>query len=177
MKKKTIIISIIIISILSIIGIFIYNKWRIANAKIIVEVQDNLEIDVYSEVRLSDLIKSINGKLIDDYEINTKTIGTKPIDFNYINEDNIKVSYSFNIKIVDKVPPLIFSSNSLNVTRGYKGDLEEADSIITDLINKKPNHSKALYLKAIIEKEKGNYEEAIKYAKKTNEFKISSVSV
>lgn len=48
------------------------------------------------------------------------------------------------------------------------GNLEEADNIITDFINKNPNHSKALYIKAVVEKEKGNYEEAIEYIRRTN---------
>lgn len=48
------------------------------------------------------------------------------------------------------------------------GNIDESDKIITDFINKNPNHAKALYIKAVIEKEKKNYEEAIKYVKKTN---------
>ena len=123
MKKKIVIILAIILVV--ILSAFIYNKWKIANAKVIVKLQDNLEIEVFSKVNLSDLIKSINGKLIDDYEIDTKTIGKKPIEFNYINNENIKVSYSFEIEVVDKIPPLIFSSNSLNITKGYEGDLEK----------------------------------------------------
>ena len=124
MKKKIIITTIILI-ILSTLSIIIYNKWRIANAKIIVELVDNLEIEVYSDTKLSDLIKSINGKLIDDYEINTNTLGVKPIDFNYINDDDIKVSYSFNVKVVDKTPPVIFSSNTLTITQGSESNLEK----------------------------------------------------
>ena len=125
MKKKIIIIITIILSIilLTIGGIFIYNKWRIANAKIIVELQDNLKIDVFSEIKLSDLIKSINGKLKDDYKINTTKVGVKPIKFNYTNDDNIDVSYSFEIEIVDQVPPVIFSLKSLSVQKGYNGNL------------------------------------------------------
>ena len=125
MKKKIIIIITIIITVilLTIGGIFIYNKWRIANAKIIVELQDNLKIDVFSEIKLSDLIKSINGKLEDDFKINTTKVGVKPIKFNYTNDDNIDVSYSFEIEIVDQVPPVIFSSKSLSVQKGYNGNL------------------------------------------------------
>ena len=125
MKKKIIIIITIIITVilLTIGGIFIYNKWRIANAKIIVELQDNLKIDVFSEIKLSDLIKSINGKLKDDYKINTTKVGVKPIKFNYTNDDNIDVSYSFEIEIVDQVPPVIFSLKSLSVQKGYNGNL------------------------------------------------------
>ena len=125
MKKKIIIIITIIITVifLTIGGIFIYNKWRIANAKIIVELNDNLKIDVFQDIKLSDLIKSINGKLEDDYRINTTKVGVKPITFNYINDDNIDVSYSFEIEIVDQVPPVIFSSKSLSVQKGYNGNL------------------------------------------------------
>ena len=47
----------------------------------------------------------------------------KTIDFKYINDDNIKVSFSFDIDIVDKTSPLIFSSKSLTVTKGYNGDI------------------------------------------------------
>ena len=125
MKKKIIIIITIIITVilLTIGGIFIYNKWRIANAKIIVELQDNLKIDVFSEIKISDLIKSINGKLKEDYKINTTKVGKKSITFDYTNDDNIDVSYSFEIEIVDQVPPVIFSSKSLSVQKGYNGNL------------------------------------------------------
>lgn len=127
MKKKIIIIIIILFSIilLTVGGIFFYNKWRIANAKILVELQDNLKVEVYSEAKLSDFIKSINGKLNDDFEINTKTIGKKPIDFTYVNDDKIEVSYSFEIEVVDTKSPYIFSSSSLSVTKGYSGNLAE----------------------------------------------------
>lgn len=125
MKKKIIIIiSItILIFLLILVGIYSYNKWRIANAEIIVELQDNLNIEVFTEVKLSDLIKSINGKLTDDFTIKTDKIGKKNIDFKYINDENIEVSYSFKVTIVDTKSPLIFTSNSLTVTKGYDGNL------------------------------------------------------
>ena len=125
MKKKITIIITVILSILliTIIGLFLYQKWRVANAEIIAELQDNLNIEVFSKVKLSDLIKSINGEFIDDFEITTTKTGKKTIDFKYINDDNIKVSFSFDIDIVDKTSPLIFSSKSLTVTKGYNGDI------------------------------------------------------
>lgn len=127
--KRKIIIILIIVLVLFIIPISIffgikeYNNWLIKNAEIIVELNDNLEVEVFSEVKLSDFIKSINGTLIDDFEINTTEVGTKPINFEYINDDDIKVSYKFNIDVVDKVPPLIYSYSSLSVTKGYTGNL------------------------------------------------------
>ena len=127
MKKKIIIIILVIlgITLLTIGGIIFYNKWRIANAKIIVELQENLQIEVFSKAKLSDFIKSINGQLEDDFEINTTVVGKKPITFNYTNDDNIKVSYSFDVEVIDIIPPLIFSSSSLTVTKGYNGNLAE----------------------------------------------------
>lgn len=124
--KKKIIISISIIAtiiILIITALHLYNKWRIANAEIIVELQENLNIEVFSEVKLSDLIKSINGKLNKDSTIKTTKIGEKEISFKYVNDDNIEVSYTFKINIVDTQAPLIFSSKTKTITTNYTGDL------------------------------------------------------
>ena len=125
MKKKIIILILItiFITILTITGLHIYNKWRIANAEIIVELHENLNIEVFSEIKLSNLIKSINGKLDKDFSIKTNKIGERDITFKYVNDDNIEVSYSFKINIVDTTPPLIFSSKSKTITKGYQKDL------------------------------------------------------
>ena len=127
MKKKIIIIISIIIGIilLTVLGINIYNKWRIANAKILVELVDTLEVEVFQETKLSDFIKSINGKIEDDFIINTTKTGKKAINFKYINDDKIEVSYSFEVEVVDITPPVIFSSNQLTVNKGYNGNLEK----------------------------------------------------
>ena len=130
MKNKIIIIGIVLVLIIlfvvgSILGYKMYQQWRIANATVIVELNDNLEVDVFSEVKLSSFIKSINGKLVDDFTINTKKVGKKAVNFKYINDDDINVSYTFEIDVVDKISPLIFSSNSFSVTKGYDGNLAE----------------------------------------------------
>ena len=104
LKRKFIIILVIILSIICISKLI--HIYRVKHAKIIVELK-NTEVDVFDKVKLSHFIKSINGKLIDNPKIDTTTIGTKEISFNYINDDNIEVSYTFNIKVVDKIPPLI----------------------------------------------------------------------
>ncbi len=124
-KKKIIIIVTIILSIIliTIAAFFLYNKWKIAHAKIIVELVDNLEVEVYSEVKLSSLIKSLNGKMLKDFTIDTKKVGEKTISFKYINEQNIEVPYSFTIKVVDKTPPMIYQGTSLTVNVGYTGNL------------------------------------------------------
>lgn len=124
--NKKIIISIILLLITTIVGgIYFYNKWRIANAKIIVELIDDLKIEVYSDAKLSDFIRSINGKIIKDTQINTQKLGKKPINFKYINDDNIEVSYSFEVEVVDTIAPIIFSGTTLSVDKGYSGNLAE----------------------------------------------------
>ena len=130
MKNKIIIISIVVllfvfIVIGSLLGYKAYQQWRIANAEIIVELNDNLEIDVFSDVKLSSLIKSINGELIKDFSINTKKVGKQAVKFQYINDDDIKINYTFEIDVVDRIAPLIFSSKSFSVTKGYSGNLAE----------------------------------------------------
>lgn len=127
MKKKIIIIIVVIFSfVLLSFGLFkFYQKWRIDHAIIKVELQDNLNIEIYSKIKLKDLIKSINGKLLENPQINTTKLGEKTLSFKYINEENIKVPYSFNIKIVDTTKPIISMYNSYSVTVGYDGNIAE----------------------------------------------------
>lgn len=124
-KKIIIVISITIVTILVILLLSkLYNIWRIAHAEIIVQLHDNLEVSVFEDVHLSNFIEYINGNLITDKKIDTTKVGEKEISFQYINDDNIKVPYTFTINIVDKTPPLIYSSSSLTVTKGYTGNIE-----------------------------------------------------
>ncbi len=124
-KKIIIIITLIVLvlTIGTIIGIKLYKDWRIANAKIIVTLKDDLTTEIYKEAKLSDFIVSINGKLNEDFKINTSKLGDIPINFKYVNDEDIEVSYSFNISVVDKTPPLIYSGTRMSVNRGYSGDL------------------------------------------------------
>ena len=125
--KKVIIgcLILLIFSLLFVFGVYGYKYYKVKNALILVDVVDDLEIAVFTDVKLSDLLVSINGKLVDDFVIETDVVGPKTVKFQYINDDDIKVSYSFEINIVDKVPPLIFSSKSFSVTKGYSGKLSE----------------------------------------------------
>lgn len=129
MKKRYILLIVFVSCLLLGFGIFFgirfYNKWRIENAVIDVKLNNNLDVEVYSEAVVSDFIKSINGKIIDDYLINTKELGKKEITFKFINDDDIEVKYSFNVNVVDSTKPWIFSSSSFSINKGYTGNLEE----------------------------------------------------
>lgn len=119
-KKKIIIISILLIIVLGIS----YHYYRIKTARIIVKLEKNREVEVYDKVKISKFIKSINGKLDKDSLIDTSKVGTKKIEFTYINDDNIRVSYEYNIKVKDTDPPIIGVSN-YSVNKGYDGDLSK----------------------------------------------------
>lgn len=129
MKKFLYGLLITIISVGIIIGgIFIYNYLRVKYAKIEVTLNDNLTVEFLSEVHVSDFIKSINGKIIDDYIIDSKKLGKKHIKFNFINDDKIKVSYEFDINVVDTVKPLIWLGDTYSVEVG--SDIDLAKSIL-----------------------------------------------
>ena len=97
MKRKSIfiIILLVVILIIGFISVKIYDIYRIKNAKIEIVLSDDLTLEFLTEKKVSDFIKSINGTIIDDYEIDSTVVGTKKIEFKFINDDNIKLNYSF----------------------------------------------------------------------------------
>lgn len=121
---QKVIIVVLLLILVVIVSLFLYNNYRIKYAKINVKTIENLNIDVYSKVKLKDLIKSMNGKLIKNKTINTTKIGKQLIKFEYINDENIKVSYSFYINVVDRVAPIVSEIKSLTLTKGYDGKVE-----------------------------------------------------
>ena len=130
MKKIMVVLFLLII--LSIGGYFGYQKYkswreeeRIKNAIVKIEYINPLEVEFNKEIKLSDLIRSINGKLIDDFKIDTSVVGNKEISFKYINEEDITVPRSFTLNIVDKTPPVIWLSNTYKINVGNTNKLEE----------------------------------------------------
>ena len=126
MKNKKLILKISIILgviLLSIGGILFYKYMQVKNAIVKVELKDNLEADFADTLRVSSFIKKINGKIVDDYVIDTDSLGMKKINFQYINDDGIKIKYSYEINVVDREAPLIWLGKSYNVTRGSEDNL------------------------------------------------------
>ena len=122
--KKVIILIVTIV--LIIVSINLYNNYKISHAKKIVELTTT-EVEVFSNVKLKDLISTINGKIVDNKKIDTTKIGKQEITFHYITDKNIKVPYTIEINIVDKTPPLIYQSSKYSVTvNTAKKELEES---------------------------------------------------
>ncbi len=133
MKKGIkIIIKLIIIGLIVYGGYYAYQRYmeyleeeRIKNAIVKIDYINPLEIEYNKEIKLSDLITSINGELIDDFKIDTSKVGEKEINFKYINEEDIKVPIKFTLKIVDKTPPILWLSDVYSVNVGTTKKLEE----------------------------------------------------
>ena len=132
--KKVFKLFLIIILLIGLIigGYYGYKKYqeyleeeRIRNAIVKIEYINPLEIEFNKEVKLSDLIVSINGELIDDFKIDTTIVGEKEINFKYINEEDIKVPRKVTIKIVDNTPPVIWLGSSYSVNVGTTKKLED----------------------------------------------------
>lgn len=123
-KKLILIICIVVgIILLSVGGFLLYKYIEIKNAVVKVVLKDSLEADFADTLRVSSFIESINGKIVDDYYLNTDSLGKKKIDFEYINDDGIKIKYNYEINVVDREAPLIWLDKSYNVTRGSEDNL------------------------------------------------------
>ena len=127
-KKNIIIIICFLVIIIGIGSYFLINYLRVKNAVIKVTLDDTLETEFLSDVKVSDFISDINGTIVDDYVIDTTDIGKKKIEFEYINDDNIKVKYNYEINVVDNVAPLIWLNNSYTVNVG--SDISLTDKIL-----------------------------------------------
>lgn len=116
MKKYLIIGSIVIVLLVG--GFFLWQFLRVKFANVELILKDDLQVAFLSDVKVSDFIESINGEIVDDKRIDTTKIGEQKIEFEYINDDGIKINYSYNIEVVDVTPPVIWLNSSYNVTAG-----------------------------------------------------------
>ena len=125
MNKKVIIIIISVIVFIGLLigGISLYKYIRIKTAVVKIELKDDLNVEFLSNVKVSDFIESINGKIVKDYKINTKKLGKKVIKYEYINEDNIKLKEEYTLNIVDTVAPLVWLGSSYSVMVGSEDKL------------------------------------------------------
>ena len=119
----------------SYIGFIKYREYkeylRIKNAIIKIDFINPLEVEFNKDVKVSDLITSINGEYITNPSIDTTIVGKKEVSFRYLNEENIKVPYSFYVDIVDKTPPVVSLGNSYTITKGnsnFKNNIFCADN-------------------------------------------------
>ena len=120
-KKKIVLMIILTIGIILIlVGIILgiiklVERYRIAHAKVLVVLKDDLDVEIYKNARVKDFIIKLNGELISNDKIDTSELGKKEVTFEYINEDNIKIPYTIEINVVDKTPPVLSTYNNVYV--------------------------------------------------------------
>ncbi len=118
--------SIILILVIALAGISLYKHLRVKYAYKEVELYTK-GVQVFDDLKLSDLIKSINGELIDDPVIDTTKVGTQEIEFKYITDSHIKVPYTITIEVIDNVFPIVAYPGTKVVTVGTtKKELENS---------------------------------------------------
>lgn len=124
MKKVCIFIVTIITLVLIVFSAkILIEDYKIKHAKIEITLVDNLTTNFTEERHVSDFISSINGTIVDDYIIDSTKIGKKKVNFEFINDEGIKIPYSYTITIIDNIPPIIWLDNSYSITVGEDVDL------------------------------------------------------
>ena len=124
-KKKVVIISSIVIVAILIISLIIYFNVRIVVDNSGFTLKDDLTVNVYSNVKVKDFIKDIDGKVVDNNKIKTTELGKVEVEFIYLNSDNRKRKGVFEVEVKDLEEPLIWLSNSYSVRVGDDVNLED----------------------------------------------------
>lgn len=127
-KKKIIIISIIsvlVLIIVSLVGIKLYNEYKLRHAKLIIVLEEDLTLEVGSKKKLSDYIVKINGKITNDSYLDSSKLGKQEVIVEYTNDDGYDLSYKFNIEVVDSTAPIIWLSGSYRLPKGSKTKLTD----------------------------------------------------
>lgn len=126
-KYKTILAILIVIAFFSFVSYKTINKHveenKVKNAKIVVNLKSDLNIPFNTKHKVSEYIEYINGEIIDDYDIDSTSVGVKKVEFKYKNEDNIVVDYSYDINIVDETAPIIWLGGVYTVNTSFNGNL------------------------------------------------------
>lgn len=137
--KKILICSLIILILILLSGtVFsVVQYLRIKYAKIEVSLVNDLNVEFLDKRRVSDFITGINGTIKNDYEIDTTKLGNQEIIVNFKNNDNINVSYKFNINVVDTIPPVVWLKTSYSVNKG--SEFSKDKILCGDIVDNKPN--------------------------------------
>lgn len=147
--KRSMIVILFILLIGIILSIILFNHFKDKEIPIDNEnytLISDLNIEVYSDVKVSDMIDTINGKIYEDNIIDTNELGVKEIEFIYENKKGRKRRGIFNVTVIDTTAPIIFLNNSYSVTVGYNKNL-------TDVILSLDNYSSIIKREII-----GNYD-------------------
>lgn len=129
--NKKVLIGIVLVIVIAIIGISAFaiikieedRKLEMEEDAVALTLKDKLDTEFLSKVKVSDFILNLNGNLIDDYYIDTTSIGEKETQIQYTNYRNNVKTKSFKINIVDTKDPVIYMQSTMTVPVGYNKDI------------------------------------------------------
>ncbi|MBS7021194.1 MAG: glycoside hydrolase family 25 protein [Firmicutes bacterium] len=127
--KRTIVFILIGIVLVFLIGLLLfqgYHWYRIRTAKIEVTLKKDRTLEFASKKRVSDYIEKINGTIVHDDWIPSTKLGKQDVTFEFVNDDHIKVSYTYQVEIVDTVEPMIWLGKSYTVYKDSEINLTKA---------------------------------------------------
>lgn len=130
MKQKLtiIIISAVLVILIAIIaGIYVVREIK-ENEKIdreAVTLKSDLTIEFGQKAKVSDFIENLNGRYINDYDIDTEHLGNIKVTFEYINIKNKKRNYTFEITTKDVTAPKIYCGGSYTLKVGDNKNLTD----------------------------------------------------
>lgn len=137
-KNKTRLLIILVFVLLIFLIIYLDNRVWDDNKSF--ALKKDLKVTVYSNKKISDFIKNIDGKIINDNKINTNSLGNKKISFIYLNKNGKKRRGTFTIKVIDDVKPIIWLSSIYYVKKGssdtIKSSIMAADNYDKNLSRK-----------------------------------------
>ena len=137
-KNKTRLLIILVFVLLIFLIIYLDNRVWDDNKSF--TLKKDLKVTVYSNKKISDFIKNIDGKIINDNKIDTNSLGNKKISFIYLNKHGKKRRGTFTIKVIDDVKPIIWLSSIYYVKKGssdtIKSSIMAADNYDKNLSRK-----------------------------------------
>ncbi len=132
MERKNKIIKIILVILVILFLCFSLFKLimylRVKYAKVEVTLVSDMTLEFNENKRVSDYIKSINGKIVNDYIISSDKLGEKNVKFKFINDDNIKLDYSYKVKVIDTKPPVVWLNDDYFIKKGSE------DTLLSDIL-------------------------------------------
>jgi len=133
-KKQIIIVITLLLILLLLVILFIVITGFISKKNITV-INDS-KVEVYSKHKVSEFISIPNGKILEDFLIDTTTLGMNEISFKYKDKYG-KHKHSFKINIEDTTKPLIWVSGSYTYTIGSNKKIEDI-VLCADNYDKRP---------------------------------------
>lgn len=136
-RKIVIVIIVEFLILLIVFGYEMFSYLRVKYAKIEVTLVSNLKLEFNDKKKVSAYIKKINGKITNDYVIDSSKVGKKKVNFKFINDDNIKVKYSFEVDVVDTVSPIVWLDTSYSLPVNSEDNLTK-NILCADNYDSKP---------------------------------------